>query len=359
MSTRARTKPAAWFGLLPAAVAAILAIAILSRASSRGDRTPAAPTYSVPSPTPVPAASSALRQVGTGPVIGWVMSEPLVGPRDVAIDADGTVWITEQNRGIVDSFVGGTLVRHMTNAFPDTGAFALSAGPGGMWFTAYPGGTVGRVLPDGRANVFDALAPDAATLGIASGPGGVVWVTDVHRGLLLRIRPDGVVDQIPVPPVGGRPAAPRDIVRGPDDAMWFTDPVTRTVGRIGTNGGASPEQLPLVAAPRSIAAGAGAIWVTLPKAESLARIDPNDHGIEVIPLPDASGPLNDLVVDDDGSIWVTQESQEILHIRDDGTTIARYLLPGGASYADGIAIGPDGTVWATAGDANMIVSITA
>jgi len=32
-------------------------------------------------------------------------------------------------------------------------------------------------------------------------------------------------------------------------------------------------------------------------------------------------------------------------------------MPGGAAGADGIAIGPDGTVWAAATDANLLVEI--
>ena len=47
----------------------------------------------------------------------------------------------------------------------------------------------------------------------------------------------------------------------------------------------------------------------------------------------------------------------LLHVRADGSTIEKIKLPAGALYADGIARASDGTIWAAAGDANMIVSV--
>ena len=360
MSTRNAARSVEVSRLVPivgvVAVAGILSVVLW--VVFRGEPVVRAPVTPLPSPSPIPSETFELEQVGSGAVRGWAMSEALVGPRDVAVDADGTVWITEQNRGVVDTFADGTLERHLTNEFPGTGAYGLAAGPGGMWFTAYPGGTIGRVLDDGTANVFDAVVDYAATLGIAEGPGHVMWVTDVHRSVVLRIRADGDVRQLPVPPVGKYAAAPRDIVRGSDGAMWFTDPRTRTIGRIATEGQPRIDQYPMVGVPSSIASGPdGSLWVTLLKTRSLGRVDVSDGSVDVIPLVDATGAPSNLAVGDDGSIWVTQASREVLHVGMDGTTIARYRLPGGATYADGIAIAPDGVVWVAASDANMIVAI--
>ena len=47
----------------------------------------------------------------------------------------------------------------------------------------------------------------------------------------------------------------------------------------------------------------------------------------------------------------------MIHVRADGSLIARVKLPGGARGADGLALAPDGTLWAAAPDDNMIVAV--
>jgi virginiamycin B lyase len=351
---------------LPQAGAAILVLVALVAvvflvARGTDDTSSASEAPALPSPSPVPATTYQLTPVRAGPATGWVLPKPLLAPRDVAVDPDDTVWVTEQDTGVVDSFTGGTLTRHRTDAFPNTGAFWLGEGPGGMWFSGYPGGSVGRVLPDGSANSFAAIDPSAATLGIAEGPGNIMWVTDVDRGLLLRIHPNGVVDQLPVTPPKGddKIPAPRIIVRGPDDNMWFTDPRTGAVGRVSTTGTPTITEFAIgpKSDPHSIVSGADELWATLGADRALAEIQPATGAATKIPVPAATGSLGDLVMAPDGTIWLSQDAPYLLHVRSDGSLIRRVRLPGGASDADGLALAPDGTLWAAAPDDNMIVAV--
>jgi virginiamycin B lyase len=342
-----------------AAAIALLASGVLGNGT---DDQPPGPGF--PRPTPVTTASSVLKPARSGRVTAWALPEKLVGPRDVAVSADGVVWITEQNRGIVDSFADGTLTRHHTDVFPYVGAFSLGIGPdGAMWFTGYPGGSIARMLPDGTANGFAPLAGNSATLGIAEGEGDAMWVTDNQRSGLLRISSDGAVGQFLVPAsVGSKQSdvQPRDIVRGSDGRMWFTDPGTGAVGSVST--GAAPtvtEHLVGAGAePRSIAvAPDGSLWVTLTDQRALATVDPSDGSATVVPLAVADATLNDLLVAPDGTLWVSEAGPYLLHVRTDGSTIERIKLPEGARYADGIARAADGTIWVAATDANLIVAV--
>lgn len=341
---------------------ALLVLVVVLAAHGSNGTADASSTPALPSPSPVPATPFTLTPIHQGPATGWVLPEPLLAPRDVAVGGDGTVWVTEQDTGMVDSLTGNVLTRHATNAFPDTGAFWLANGPSDtIWFSGYPGGNIGRVLSDDQANSFTALDPSSATLGIAEGPNDIMWVTDVNRGLLIRVQPDGVVDQLQVAPPTGVTAAPapRDIVRGPDDAMWFTDPRTGSVGRVATSGTPSIVEH-LVGAhsdPHSIAAGADQLWVTLGGPEEIAQIDPSSGAATTVKVPSAKGSLNDLLVAPDGTLWVSEDAPYLLHLRTDGSLIREVKLPAPASDADGLALASDGTLWAAAPDGNMIVSV--
>jgi virginiamycin B lyase len=318
-----------------------------------------------PRPTAVATASATLVPARAGRVTAWTLPEALVGPRDVAVTAEGVVWITEQNRGRVDALKDGVLTRYATDAFPYVGAFALSAGPGGtMWFTGYPGGSIARILPDGTANGFAPLSDASVTVAVAQGDGDAMWITDTQRSLLVRIGSDGTVSQLQIPRPPGVPAKatvqPRDIARGSAGRMWFTDPGTGSVGSVVTAGTPSLTEYPLGEGrqPRSIAvAPDGSPWITLSDQKALARIDPSNGSATVVRLPAADAVLNDLLVAPDGTIWVSEAGPFLLHVRADGSTIERIRLPGGVRYTDGIALAPDGTVWAAATDANTIVSV--
>jgi len=338
----------------------ILLVALVVHAAEGKKTVPAA---AMPSSSPVVARTYQLAPTHAGAATGWVLPKVLSGPRDVAIGPDGAVWLTEQNTGIVDSFTGNTLTRHGTDAFPDTGAFWLADGPGdAVWFSGYPGGNVGRVLPNGTANSFTTMDPSAATLGIAQGPGNIMWVTDVNRALLMRIQSNGVVDQLSVAPPKGVQAipAPRLIVKGPDGNMWFTDPRTGSVGKVTTTGTPTVTEYLIGkhSDPHSIATGAdGTLWATLGAARSLAKIDPATGAAVTIPVKGATGALNDLVVAPDSTLWLSQDAPYLLHVRPDGSLIRKVKLPGGATDADGLALAPDGSLWAAATDGNMIVSV--
>jgi virginiamycin B lyase len=322
--------------------------------------------HSFPSTVAVHTASGTITPVEHGRVTVWPLPEKLVGPRDVLVTSDGAVWTTEQDRGLVDALRGGTLTRYGTDAFQDVGAFGLALGPGeAVWFTGYPGGSVGRILPDGTANGFQPVLESTVSTGIAQAPDGTMWVTLNNPSALERIGPDGAVSSVGVVPPPGIPTAklyPRDITRAVDGTMWFTDPGTGAVGRVTTASSPSGEERLIAGGghqPRSIAAAPdGSLWVTLTDERALAEIDPTTGDARIVPVKGATGTLNDLLVAPDGTIWISEAGPYLLHVKTDGATIERVKLPDGIVYTDGLSQAPDGTIWAAATDASALVAVT-
>ena len=83
-----------------------------------------------------------------------------------------------------------------------------------------------------QAPVFNAFPSlGAASVQIAPGPDGALWVTNF--GTITRITTSGVQTTFPLP--GGNNDFPFGIVTGPDGNLWFTNRAG-TVGRITTSG---------------------------------------------------------------------------------------------------------------------------
>jgi sugar lactone lactonase YvrE len=59
----------------------------------------------------------------------------------------------------------------------------------------------------------------------------------------------------------------------------------------------------------------------------------------------------------DGTLGLTQEAPFVLHLSATGALLDRVRLPGGARFADGIAIDADGVAWAATVSGNSLVEI--
>ena len=336
------------------AVAAAVGTWFVSRSDGS---TSVAPAASIAAPVQVPATTSTVTPVHQGRVTTWQIPEQLVGLRGVAVAPDGTVWVTEQNRGRVDALEGNRLTRyHVEKVFPDAGAFGFGWGPGdALWFTGYPGGTLGRVMPDRTINLFEARSDGATTLGIAQGPDGSMWATDPNLGSLVRIGADGSLTPVIVSHDGGQTHRPGFVVDGGDGNMWFTIPDTSEVASVPATGDPKVTRytVPGHVTPRNIvAAGDGTMWMSLEGRPALARVDEATGRVTIVPLRGqvpADG-LNDLALAKDGTLWVTTPSATVLHVEPStGKIIDEVKIPG-ALYADGITVAGDGSVWVAARD---------
>jgi streptogramin lyase len=86
-------------------------------------------------------------------------------------------------------------------------------------------------------------------------------------------------------PIRAAHSEARSIVAGPDQALWFTDPGTNSIGRISLAGQITEYPLPNESAvPDQIVLGPDhALWYTEVNTTSIGRLDPNASPLTVAP----------------------------------------------------------------------------
>lgn len=213
---------------------------------------------------------------------------------------------------------------------------AITVGPDdALWFNESGSMKIGRISLQGRVTEFP--TPDA-TFGIATGSDGNLWFT-IYGGI-GRMTTTGAITLFPIPP-GMDPSevSPFKIVRGPDDAMWFSVE-QGYIGRI-TMAGA----MTLFPVPSSLAAGGsifgisfgpdGNLWYGSLLNNMLGRMTPSG-GITEFP----GWAPEDLTIGPDGALWGCDGARLGRVSTADGT-VQLFQVPASRS----LGVGPDGNLW--------------
>ncbi|HTR04037.1 MAG TPA: hypothetical protein VMN82_12630 [Thermoanaerobaculia bacterium] len=264
-------------------------------------------------------------------------------PTGIAVDADGTAWVSDQGLSAIRRIAPDGSVRD----FSVGGApLSLAAGPdGNLWYTLKSPGRIGRLTRLGAVREFFIPSSSAESYGIAAGPDGNLWFTESNLQRVGRITPDGRITEFPAPPSTwvGR------IAPGPDGNLWFAEPNELRICRLTTSGEITPFTLPPgTGRPLDLAAGPdGKVWF-IAATDDYGR----NHAGWISPSGEVgslsgSGYAQRLIADPDGGLWMAGYStlQRVTPGR------ALVNLDGNAIYGDvfGLSIGPDGALWAAVG----------
>jgi virginiamycin B lyase len=208
--------------------------------------------------------------------------------------------------------------------------------------------TGAAVSPFAVAQSFaEYVAPTAnsSVFGIAAGPDGALWFTEVNSNKIGRITTSGAVTEFAVPPPKFGGGFPGDITRGPDGAMWFGE--VANVGRIDMGG--TVTHFPADPGPQGnwIQIGPdGALWYT-EWPNHVGRTDISGNHTTLFGI-DLDGYIDGLAFGQDGTMWVTVTGSP-----PDFTSLRR-VTPAGAIIAEfttdaprAITSGPDGAMWFT------------
>jgi len=238
---------------------------------------------------------------------------------------------------------------------PSTGAEGIAVGPdGAVWFTQLTTSSVGR-LGTGGFSSFATPSPGYPDA-IVNGPDGALWFSDLYNARISTITTSGRITEFDLPPCGscgeyGQGAT--SLALGPDGALWFTRPAESVIGRMTTDGHVTEFTTggPIVD-PSWIANGPdGALWFT--DETGIGRITTDGTATQVwsglnYPSAITAGP--------DGNLWVTGSSQDV---------VARVTTAGRAKLftihlnCDPQQIAPGaGALWATCYNLNEIQRIT-
>jgi len=250
------------------------------------------------------------------------------------------------------------------------GATGITAGPdGNVWFADPVAGEVGRITPAGQVTEY--RTPGISAASITAGPDGNLWflndsLTQSGTPSIGRITPAGQVTTFTLPDDFTQP---NQITAGPDGNVWFTEsiyPTGEKVGRITPAGQITEFTVSLPPGvsgqAEGITAGPDGNLYFLHDAV-LARITPTgaltDHVADNVGEAITVGP--------DGNLWTAGTRFDTQTGAVIGDFIDRISLSGGVTTfnvgttngtPESISAGPDGNLWFTEPDANVIGRIT-
>jgi len=239
----------------------------------------------------------------------------------------------------------------------------FTEGPdGAMWYTGSCGSScitndsIGRITRDMVITEYELpsapYAPSRGPYGIATGPDGALWFTELYVNKIGRITTTGVFTEYALPsihPIPGnpyeRPGEPYLIVAGPDGAMWFTDGIA--IGRITTAGVATIYSVEF-RGPTDIVVGPdGALWFTSGNPDAIGRITIAGD-ITWYPTTACSYPSGIAKGPDDALWFACFNSKSIGRITTSGS-ISTFSIPDGTPEPNAgpvyITAGPDGALW--------------
>lgn len=239
----------------------------------------------------------------------------------------------------------------------------IAAGPdGAIWFTELLGSKIGRIPVTATAanpqiTEYPTPSQSAGPEEIAAGPDGALWFTECYSGEIGRI------------PVGGSPilefrvpsyGSPKGIAAGPDGAMWFAELNGNKIGRIPTNGLIAVTEYPIPTAnshPSGITAGPdGAMWFTEASGNKIGRIPTSGAPISEIAITTPNSSPRAIAAGPDGALWFTEcLGENVGRIPSTSATgVEEFSPPTRAVGLDGITTGPDGAMWFVEAGASQI-----
>ena len=271
-------------------------------------------------------------------------------PSAVAVSKDG-VWVASRADAVVRRIDPAT--NAITVATPAHGRpTELAVIPGSVLVSNGPLDTNVTVIdaPTGRETNVISLTRGGGFAGSAhiAARGSGVWLAGIDRRVgRLDLTAAKVVDPVSIPAPGSERAdAYFSSIAVSNDAIWVLGDVNDpTLSRIERSTGRVTTRIRLPFAPKKLAVGSGAVWVTSQLDDTLSRIDPATTAITstVHAGRGASG-----VAVGAGSVWVANEVDNTVS-RIDPKTLRVLDTIDVRGSPDHIAIG-DGAVWVTTHD---------
>lgn len=239
---------------------------------------------------------------------------------------DDRVWFTQENGRVEAIDRRGHVRQYPLPLRTVSGPEGIATGPDGNLWTVAVGNKIGRLTPSGRLRRFAVPGGVGGASAITAGPDGALWF--LHGNAVGRITTSGQVRMYPFRTPGPGAFGVHDaIITGPDGNLWFGNGAEAV--RLSPQGQIT--MFPVVAsnapnasniAVQALAAGAdGNVWF------SAADTSSGDGSDESYGYVTPSGQVFS---------WVTP-------------ALSRGGMVGNNNNVEGIAPGPDGSLWFAAG----------
>ena len=299
----------------------------------------------------------------------FVMTRPAIPNAGVSLQltASATPLASSGGTSPVDSSFSvtfnGAICGVLTEfAIPTAASYpaGIASGPDGeLWFTELGTSKIGRISTDGTIAEKATVTAASGPVGITAGPDGNLWFTECIANKIGRINTAGMT--VTEFSSSLTPSSePEYITAGPDGALWFTETAGNNIGRITTLGAISEFSIPTTASGAvGIATGAdGALWFTECAANKLGRVT-TGGGFAEFSIPTLGSQPVAITAGPNGQLWLTEAgANQIGRSPTAGSPIAETLIPTAGTSPNGITAGPDGAVWFTETNRNKIGRIT-
>jgi virginiamycin B lyase len=270
------------------------------------------------------------------------------------------MWFTEFHADKIGRISPSGVITEFRVPTAGAGPYQIAAGPdGSMWFTEYNTTKIGRVSSTGRVTEIQIPRPAYGGIGITGSPAGPVWVAD-PGGFIDRITPAGTVTRKRLPARG----VPFAIAQSAPGGIWVSEltgyfEYSRVLLHLHAASGALVSALTL-ASPRSnidaLAPGpGGTVWFADFGTSQVGEVSRNGRVRLFADRAPYSG-LSDITEGPDGAMWFTEQAGFIGRIDARGV-LAELHLPPQAANPDGIAAGPERTIWVTETSSDAIARI--
>jgi streptogramin lyase len=268
----------------------------------------------------------------------------------------------------------GTVTEYKISTTFNSEPVGITSGPdGNLWFTESHGNNIGTITTSGQMKEYALPNAKSEPEGITSGPDGNVWFTEfssLSGNRIGKITTSGQITEYALPNGDSEPEA---ITTGPDGNLWFTEFDGNRIGTITTSGQITEYTLPDAnSEPEAITSGpcgdnmqATCLWFTefalnaTGNTAYIGRITTSGT-ITQYALPTKYARANGITLGPNGTLYFTEQvnssgdlqtSEQALigEITTSGSVQLSVLasLPNGASLPNSIVQGSDGNLWFT------------
>ncbi|HXJ21043.1 MAG TPA: hypothetical protein VMT03_12495 [Polyangia bacterium] len=296
-------------------------------------------------------------------------SQGLDGPFRIVTGPDNLLWFTTGQLALGRMSTDGQT--HTPVAIPSAGNSRLIVGPDdNIWVSTFQSPvSVTRVSRHNHATLEIPLPDLTFVADITAGPGGAVWALGYEY--LARVTPSGRTTLFPIPTDDAAGSSDR-IVTGPDGNLWFTRGPIPALGFYRVTPRGDVTRFPVTTPGGAIELAVGpdhAIWYTHgtlgPGGNGIGRITMDGVTTNVVQLPDSTGAPTDLplaiTAGPDRKMYFTTYLVDPLNyigqVTLDGT-LRKFEVPTAFAASFGITTGPDGNLWFTETNNNLIGRLT-
>lgn len=317
---------------------------------------------------PRPGLSAGLKgSLESAPAYGYREYEVPTGesfPAQIALDAQGRLWITELEGNKLAHFEPGTETWHEYEIpTPDSQPWGLAVdADGDIWFTETSADKIGRLdMDSGTITEPVTLTAGSEPWGVAAsgtGAGTVIWFTERAGNKIGKFLPaTGELTEYDLE----TPAAQPSGIAAHGNDLWFAETTGNKLGWLDMTDGemrefASSPPFPPLRGPQDLAVmNSGVPWFTEVDGNNITFFYRSTlQYFYAIPIHTSASEPYGIATEGAAAVWFTERVANKLGRFTGWAPPAEYSLPTPNSLPTDIVVDSDGCAWYTAPGANRI-----